>query len=162
MKKLFRTFAFIVGIGLVPVFLLPTAQAQDRDQRAYQSGYQHGANDAQKGRSMHIDNDDYSGDGLTAYRQGYEEGYRSVRGGQNGYGNANNGRYNDSRDQEAFHKGYERGMRDREHNRAVSNGTDDYRGERLEAYREGYEQGYRNGNALGRNHRDHDDDDDRH
>jgi hypothetical protein len=157
MKRLLRTFAFIVGIGLTPALLLHVAQAQsERDHSAYQSGYQHGVGDAQKGRSMHMDTDDYRGDHMASYRQGYEEGYRSVRG--NGYANAGPGRY-EGKDQEAFQKGYERGVRDREHNRAMSNGTDDYRGERLQAYREGYEQGYRNGNALGREHHD---DDDRH
>jgi ribosome modulation factor len=48
------------------------------DQRAYQAGYQNGLSDAQNNRAMNISTDNWHGDRLPIYQQGYQDGYRSV------------------------------------------------------------------------------------
>lgn len=48
------------------------------DQRAYQAGYQNGISDAQNNRAMNVSTDNWHGDRLTIYQQGYQDGYRSV------------------------------------------------------------------------------------
>ena len=48
------------------------------DQRAYQAGYQNGMNDARNNRAMNMSTDNWHGDRLTIYQQGYQEGYRST------------------------------------------------------------------------------------
>ena len=50
------------------------------DQRAYQAGYQNGANDARNNRAMNMSTDNWHGDRLTIYQQGYQEGFRSAGG----------------------------------------------------------------------------------
>jgi hypothetical protein len=49
-------------------------------QRAYQAGYENGANAAEHNRPMNANSGDWHGDRLQAYQEGYERGYRSVRG----------------------------------------------------------------------------------
>jgi hypothetical protein len=48
------------------------------DQRTYQAGYQNGLSDAQNNRAMNISTDNWHGDRLPIYQQGYQDGYRSV------------------------------------------------------------------------------------
>ena len=49
-----------------------------RRERAYQTGYQNGVNDAHNNRPMNMNNDDWHGDRLQAYQEGYQQGYRSI------------------------------------------------------------------------------------
>ncbi len=112
-----------------PTFTDPQAQ------RAYDSGYQNGIHDAQNNRSKKLDSDDWHGDRLRAYQQGYEEGYRSIRG--NGYRS-----YEDPQDQSAYEAGYRNGLRDGQNGRARNLNTDDWHGARLQIYRTGYRDGY--------------------
>lgn len=51
---------------------------QGEDQRAYETGYQNGVNDAQRNRAMNPNTDDWHGDRLNAYQSGYDQGYHSV------------------------------------------------------------------------------------
>ncbi len=51
--------------------------ADPEAQRAYQTGYQNGIRDAENRRQMNPKTDDWHGDRLTAYQQGYDEGHRS-------------------------------------------------------------------------------------
>lgn len=53
-------------------------QYQGEDQRAYETGYQNGVNDAQRNRAMNPNTDDWHGDRLSAYQTGYDQGYHSV------------------------------------------------------------------------------------
>lgn len=48
----------------------------DAHQRAYQAGYQKGVSDRQRGRSLNPRTDDWHGENLETYRQGYQDGYR--------------------------------------------------------------------------------------
>lgn len=175
MKNQLRTIAFLVGIGFAPLLFSPVpASAQyntqynnSADQRAYQDGYQDGINDAQRSKPYHTHDDQYHGDRLTAYRQGYQQGYGQYN--QNGqhhaYPNATTpyggyGTYSQNQnDQHAYQNGYDKGVRDAQHNREMKLNNDDYHGDRLQAYRSGYEQGYRS--VAGNNGHHHHDDDDR-
>lgn len=189
MKKRLRTLAFVMSLGFAPLLLTPVpAGAQynnnTADQRAYQDGYQDGVNDAQRNKPYHTHDDQYHGDRLTAYRQGYQEGYNRSGYGQNGqYRRDNDGDADDrayptatgpygayggysqnEKDQRAYQNGYNKGVRDAQHNRAMKIDSDDYHGDRLQAYRSGYEQGYRSAagyNTHRNNGHHHDDDDDR-
>jgi hypothetical protein len=166
MKKQLRTLAFLAGIGLMPLCLSPLpaqAQQNQEDQRAYQTGYEHGVNDAQRNRPMNSNTDDWHGQRNTLYREGYEKGYSTVRGygtHRDEHGYVAGGQYgnyaNDPESQRAYQTGYQHGVRDAEQHRAMNMNTDDWHGERLQAYRQGYEHGYRN---IGVRHGDHDDDD---
>jgi hypothetical protein len=49
------------------------------DQRAYQAGYRNGSLDRQANRLMNMNTDDWHGNRLEIYRQGYEQGYRGNR-----------------------------------------------------------------------------------
>jgi len=141
MTKRIRILFLAIGIALVPLCLSPVAlhAQQNEMQRAHDSGFQAGVNDARANRPMNMNSGDWHGDRLTAYQHGYEEGYRSVRGGgENGWRG-----YQNTEDQKAYQAGYRNGTRDREGNRPMNLSTDDWRGDRLEAYRKGYEQGYR-------------------
>ncbi len=109
-------------------------------QRAYDSGYQNGIHDAQNNRAKKLDSDDWHGDRLRAYQQGYQEGYGSIRG--QGYRS-----YNDPLDQSAYEAGYRNGLRDGQDNRAMNLNTDDWHGARLQIYQTGYQDGY---NRAGR------------
>jgi len=158
MKKQLRTIALTLGIGLASFCLSPVLmhaqQAADLDQRAYQAGYQNGVNAAHANRPMNMNTDDWHGDRLTAYQQGYQEGYRNAAGyGRNDQDRAD--RYvQDPQAQRAYQAGYQRGVRDRERNRAMNMKTDDWHGQRLQAYQQGYAQGYR---SVRRRDRDDDD-----
>jgi len=135
----------MIGLGLFSVYLSPrVAQAQQEEmQRARDAGYQNGVNDARSNHPMNLKTDNWHGDRLTAYQQGYQEGYRSV------VGHHDEGhRYADPEAQRAYEAGLENGEHDRQENRAMNLKTDNWRGDRLEAYRQGYEDGYRG-------HRDH-------
>jgi hypothetical protein len=176
-----------MSIGFAPLLLSPVpASAQynnnNADQKAYQDGYQDGVNDVQRNKPYHTHDDQYHGDRLAAYRQGYQEGYnRSAGYNQNGQGRRDNdgdaddraypnatgayGGYSQNQnDQRAYQNGYNKGVRDAQHNRAMKIDSDDYHGNRLQAYRSGYEQGYRSAagyNTNRNNGHHHDDDDDR-
>jgi len=47
-------------------------------QKAYQSGFANGVTDAQNRRAMRPNSEDWHGDRLTAYQEGYERGYHSI------------------------------------------------------------------------------------
>ncbi len=164
MKKQLRTIAFMVGSGLATLCLSPMAmhaQQVNQDQRAYDTGYQNGVNDARRNRPMNMNTDDWHGDRLNDYQRGYREGYKSAggygaRADDDRYGNNRYG--NDAESQRAYQTGYQNGIRDRERNRAMNASTDDWHGERLQAYRQGYEEGYRSARQNGEHGRDRDDD----
>jgi len=46
-------------------------------QKAYQTGFANGVTDAQNRRGMHPNSEDWHGERLTAYQEGYERGYHS-------------------------------------------------------------------------------------
>jgi ribosome modulation factor len=141
MNKNFSIFLLAVGLALVPLCFspIPMHAQQNEMQRAHDSGYQAGVNDARANRPMNLSTSDWRGDRLTSYRQGYEEGYRSVRGGgEEGWRS-----YQNTEDQRAYQDGYRNGVRDREANRAMNVHTSDWKADRLAAYRRGYEEGYR-------------------
>lgn len=154
-KKQLRSLAFYVALGVTPVLLAPVlmqAQQVNEDQRAYQTGYQNGVNAARANRPMNNSTDDWHGDRLTAYQQGYREGYNSVRsdhreGDHDGYAK-------DPERQRAFQTGYQNGVNAAQRNRPMNMNTDDWHGDRLQAYQEGYQQGYR---SVAGEHHDHDD-----
>jgi len=159
MKKQLRNIAFVVGLGMAPLSLSPVlmhAQQVNEDQRAYDTGYQRGVNDARQNRQMNMNTDDWHGDRLNAYQQGYQQGYSSAAGYQGAPPAA--APQGDRDTDRAYQSGYQRGIRDAERNRPMDPRTDDWRGERLEAFRQGYEQGYRSVAPERRHH----DDDDRH
>ncbi len=157
MKKQLRSLAFLAALAMTPVFLCPVvmhAQQVNEDQRAYQTGYQNGVNAARRNAPMNMNTDDWHGDRLNAYQQGYHEGYTSVAG-----RGEPNGRYDDhyAKDperQRAYQTGYQNGMNAAQRNRPMNTNTDDWHGDRLEAYQHGYEQGYR---SVAGDHHDHDD-----
>ena len=140
MNKRLGVLLLAVGIGLVPLCFSPVPMhAQNEMHRAHDAGYQNGVNDARHNRAMNPNTDDWHGDRLEAYRHGYEEGYRSVRGGGE-YGWRS---YHNTEDQRAYQDGYRNGIRDREANRPMNMHTSDWKADRLDAYRRGYEEGYR-------------------
>ena len=47
-------------------------------QKAYQAGFANGVTDAQNRRGMHPNSEDWHGERLTAYQEGYERGYHTV------------------------------------------------------------------------------------
>jgi ribosome modulation factor len=51
---------------------------QGDKQRAYQTGYQNGINDAQRNQAMNPATDSWHGDNLAAYQTGYDQGYHSA------------------------------------------------------------------------------------
>jgi ribosome modulation factor len=141
MNKKLSILFLAIGIALVPLCFSPVSMhaQQNEMQRAHDAGYQNGVNAARSNRPMNLNTDDWHGDRLNAYRQGYEEGYRSVRaGGEYGWRS-----YQNTEDQRAYQDGYRHGVRDRESNRGMNLRTDDWKADRLEAYRRGYEAGYR-------------------
>ena len=80
------------ALAATPVVVLPTvAQAQQPDtQRAYQAGYNNGANDRMHNKSLNLRTDNWHGVNLQAYQRGYQDGYQRASNGQygnNGYGN---------------------------------------------------------------------------
>ncbi len=162
MMKRFRSIVLTVGIAVAPLCLSPVmlhAQQQNHDQQAYQAGYANGETAARENRPMNMNTDDWHGDRLTAYQQGYQEGYRSVTGRDHDRDrDYSNGRYaQDQESQRAFQAGYQNGLRDAQRNHSMNMRTDDWHGERLQAYHEGYREGYRSVDA---NHREHHHDDD--
>jgi hypothetical protein len=48
-------------------------------QRAYDTGFQNGMHARQENRAMNPSTGDWHGDRLTAYQQGYEQGYNNAR-----------------------------------------------------------------------------------
>ena len=59
---------------------MPERWARDPEsQKAYQSGFANGVTDAQNHRQMRPTSPDWHGERLTAYQDGYEHGYRSIR-----------------------------------------------------------------------------------
>lgn len=149
MKKLLRSTAFLVGMTLLPLSFSPVllhAQQVNEDQRAYDNGYQNGVNDARRHKPMNMGTDDWHGDRLNSYQDGYRKGYASAA----GYPGAGepmeaHPHYADPEAQRAYDAGMQNGMRDREHNHAMNPNTGDWHGDRLEAYQRGYEEGYQNG-----------------
>jgi ribosome modulation factor len=143
MKKRLGTLLLFVGIAVAPLyFSVPPAQAQqDEMQRAYNTGYQNGVNDARRSRPMNMNTGDWHGDRLTSYQKGYREGYDSAAGIHGDHDRDNH--FADPEAQRAFQTGYDNGLRDAQRNHAMNPKTDDWHGDRLQAYQQGYEQGYR-------------------
>ena len=140
MNKQMRILLLAVGIGLAPFCFsaVPLQAQQNEMQRAHDAGYQNGVNAARQNKPMNLNTDDWHGDRLNAYRQGYEEGYRSIRGaGENGRHG-----YQNSEDQKAYQAGYRNGVHDRESNHPMNMSSGNWKADRLDAYRKGYEQGY--------------------
>ncbi len=54
----------------------PGTQRTDAERRAYEAGYQNGVNDRNRNKPLNLTTGNWKGQNLTAYRQGYEEGYR--------------------------------------------------------------------------------------
>ena len=54
----------------------PGTQQTDAEQRAYQAGYQNGVNDRNQNKPLNLKTGKWKGQNLTAYQQGYREGYR--------------------------------------------------------------------------------------
>jgi ribosome modulation factor len=150
-----RSLAFFAALGITPVVVSPVvmhAQQVNEDQRAYQVGYQNGVNAARANRPMNMSTDDWHGDRVNFYQQGYQAGYNSVRG-----GGERDGQYaKDPERQRAYQTGYQNGVNAAERNRPMNANTDDWHGDRLQAYQEGYEHGY---HSVGGDHH-HDDHDD--
>lgn len=166
MKKQLRSIAFILGIALAPLCLSPVllhAQQVNQDQRAYDTGYQNGVNAARRNQPMNMNTDDWHGNRLNDYQRGYRAGYDSIAGnGQYGRRDDDHGRgyvnapqYQDQESQRAYQTGYQNGLRDAQRNHAMNPRTDDWHGDRLQAYQQGYEQGY---NSVAGRHHDRDDD----
>ena len=159
-KKQLRNIAFSVALGVTPVLLAPVvmpAQQVNEDQRAYQAGYQNGVNAARINRPMNNSTDDWHGDRVNFYQQGYQAGYNSVRGG--GYGEHANQYDRDPQRERAYQTGYQNGINAAQRNRPMNANTDDWHGDRLQAYQQGYEQGYRSVAGGHHQHEHHDDDD---
>ena len=162
MKKQLRSIAFMMGIAFASLCLSPAllhAQQVNEDQRAYDTGYQNGVNAARRNQPMNMNTDDWHGNRLNEYQRGYKEGYESLAGHHDydhdrGYVNAP--QYQDQESRRAYQTGYQNGVHDAQRNRALNPRTDDWHGNRLQAYQQGYEQGYHS--VAGRHH-DHDDDD---
>ncbi len=140
MSKRFRILLLAIGIAVAPLYLSQVAVAapQNEMQRAHDTGYQNGVNAARQNKPMNLNTGDWHGDRLTAYQQGYQEGYRSVRGGGEEWG-----AYHDTEMQKAYQAGFRNGVRAREENHPMNLNTGDWHGDRLDAYHKGYEQGYR-------------------
>ena len=59
------------------------AYGQNNDtQRAYQAGYNNGVNDRLHNKALNLKTDNWHGVNLQAYERGYQDGYRSARGGR--------------------------------------------------------------------------------
>jgi hypothetical protein len=146
MLKQIRNLTFCVALGAAPFVISPAiahAQQVNEDQRAYQTGFQNGVNDAQRGRQMNMSTGDWHGTRLNMYQEGYQKGYESVKGHEH-EGMRGAAAYQ-GEDRKAYDAGYQRGVDDAEHHRAMNNGTGDWHGDRLNIYQEGYQQGYRGG-----------------
>ena len=146
MKKPLRTIAFLLGIGFVSLVLSPMflhAQQVNQDQRAYDTGFQNGVNDARQHKPMNLSTSDWHGDRVNLYQNGYRKGYASAAGYAEGP-SAARAHYEDPEAQRAYDAGYQNGVRDRERNHAMNPSTGDWHGDRLAAYQRGYEEGYRN------------------
>jgi hypothetical protein len=140
MIKQLRTVAFYVALGVTPALLCPAvmhAQQVNEDQRAYQAGFQNGVNAARDNRPMNNHTDDWHGDRLNKYQEGYQAGYNSVRGGHDRDEYAK-----DPERQRAFQAGYQNGVNAAQRNRPMDMNSNDWHGDRLQAYQKGYEQGY--------------------
>ena len=94
---------------------------------------------------MNLSTDDWHGDRLTDYQEGYQEGYRSVRGATENSWQA----YQDPEAQRAYKAGYQNGVRDLQGNRPMNLNTDDWHGNRRRAYQQGYQEGYRRSGSGG-------------
>lgn len=145
-KKQLRNIAFSVALGVTPVLLVPVlmpAQQVNEDQRAYQAGYQNGVNAARNNRPMNNNSDDWHGDRLNAYQQGYQQGYNSVRSGDAMHGDRNGQYAQDPESARAYQTGYQNGINAAQRNRPMNMNSDDWHGDRLQAYQEGYQQRWR-------------------
>jgi ribosome modulation factor len=140
MKKRLGTLFLFIGIAVVPLYLapLPAHAQQDEMQRAYNTGYQNGVNAARRNQPMNLNTGDWHGDRLNEYQRGYREGYESVAG---HHGERRN--FADPEAQKAYDTGYQNGVRDAERHRQLNASTNDWHGDRLQAYQEGYQEGYR-------------------
>ena len=49
----------------------------DAARQAYQAGFQNGVNDREHNKSLNLKTDKWHGENLTAYEQGYQDGYRN-------------------------------------------------------------------------------------
>jgi ribosome modulation factor len=122
------------------VVVTPRAYPQTSpEQRAYQAGFQNGQNDRSRNRPMNLTTDNWQGQNLTAYRRGYEDGYR-------GRGNGPIGApmgYTTDAERRAYQAGFQNGQNDRSRNKPMNLKTDNWNGQNLTAYQRGYQDGYR-------------------
>jgi len=54
----------------------PSYGQNDAQRRAYQAGFNNGANDRSKGKPLNLTTGNWHGENLDYYRRGYEDGYR--------------------------------------------------------------------------------------
>ncbi len=145
MLKQVRSLAFCLALGAAPLVISPVmahAQQVNEDQRAYQTGFQNGVNDAQRNRPMNMSTSDWHGNRVNLYQQGYQKGYESVKGHEHEAMGMHGGAAFQGEDRKAYDSGYERGVHDAESRRPMNMNTDDWKGDRLHAYQTGYEQGF--------------------
>jgi len=57
---------------------VPERWHDSESQKAYQAGFANGVTDAQNRRTMRPNSEDWHGERLTAYQEGYERGYHTV------------------------------------------------------------------------------------
>lgn len=147
-----RTFALFFGLSLL-LLCLSSAQlaAQQVDQEAYHAGYANGVNAARANRPMNLNTDDWHGDRLAAYQQGYQEGYRSLTDRDHHHdhddyaGEVPERWAHDTESQRAWQAGYANGMNAGRNHQPLNMETGDWHGDRLTAYQDGYRDGYRSG-----------------
>jgi hypothetical protein len=119
MLKAGMKLVLAAALAATPVVVLPqVAQAQQPDtQRAYQAGYNNGVNDRNQNKPLNLKTGNWQGINLNAYRQGYENGYRSAaRSGYGPYsgGYGQNGQYGQDNDRWRGH--HDDDDRDRDRN----------------------------------------------
>jgi ribosome modulation factor len=130
-------------LGATPVVVTPRAAypQTSSEQRAYQAGFQNGQNDRSRNRPMNLTTDNWQGQNLTAYRRGYEDGYRGRGNGPIGAPTV----YTTDAERRAYQAGFQNGQNDHSRNKPMNLKTDNWNGQNLTAYQRGYEDGYRGG-----------------
>ena len=75
--KIAPRIVLALALCATPALITPAlAQQTDTEQRAYQAGYQNGVNDRNQNKPLNLKTGKWKGQNLTAYQQGYREGYR--------------------------------------------------------------------------------------
>ena len=146
MLRQVRNLTLCFALGAAPMVFSPVmgyAQQVNEDQRAYQAGFQNGVNDAQRGRPMNNTTSDWHGDRVNIYQQGYAKGYESIKGHEPMRGFGPGPAAYQGEDRKAYDAGYQHGIEDAQHRRAMNMSTSDWHGDRVNIYQQGYEQGYR-------------------